>query len=466
MHSPRKSPQSAFTLIELLVVIAIIAVLVSLLLPAVQQAREAARRTQCRNNLRQLGIALHNYHDVHNRFPPGGVRVPFDAAVPAYRMPFVAQVLPYIEQPAVFNLIDFRTSWFQTVNLPATRAPLSVWQCPSDPTAGALLQVPDETFGNYGVNWGPFHYLNLDGDAPGDNEPGGSVEVASPFGLNFGAGLHHILDGSSHTLAMAEILKGIAVGGNDRRGRIWNEDSNTYQVSTRIGPNSALYDHCQTATCTHTPLHNLPYEPPPTAVSSGRGQSSIAARSRHAGGVHALLCDGSAHFFSENINLRIWQALSTMRQRRRIGEYSDDSILPLPAVLPMPAARIVTIDELRRAVQRRLRNGLGALRTSSRLITHPTPGTSPASWPTSGAPSSASSTPSRQTPSFTRRTTSTLKCRSGRAISARRTSDSIQCGGSCKNCGSITARVLSDGTGSSSATDRDRELSHPTSTGK
>ena len=311
----------AFTLIELLVVIAVIGVLVSLLVPAVQQAREAARRTQCRNNLHQFGIALHNYHDAFNRFPPGGVRVPFDAATPTYRMPFVAQLLPYLDQQPVYNLIDFGQSWFQPVNVPATRAPLPLWQCPSETTAGALLQFPSETFGNYGLNWGPFHYLNLDGDAPGDNEPGGTVPVSSPFGLNFGAGLRDVTDGSSHTLAMLEMLKGIAVGGNDRRGRIWNEDSNTYQVCTRIGPNSKSRDHCQTATCTHTPDQGLPYEPPPSAVSSGRGQSSLGARSRHVGGVHVLMCDGSAHFLSENINLFVYQALSTMRYGEVTGEF-------------------------------------------------------------------------------------------------------------------------------------------------
>jgi prepilin-type N-terminal cleavage/methylation domain-containing protein/prepilin-type processing-associated H-X9-DG protein len=321
MVAVRRARARGFTLIELLVVIGIIALLAALLVPAVQQAREAARRTQCRNNLHQFGVALNSYADAHLRFPPGGIRVPFDAATPAYRMPFVAQMLPYLEQQTVSNLIDFRTSWFQTVNLPALRSPLPVWQCPTDPTAAAQLQFPDETFGNYGVNWGPFYYLNLDGDAPGDNEPGGTVPMASPFGLNFGAAFRDIVDGSSQTLAMAEILKGIADGGNDRRGRIWNEDSNTYQVSTRLGPNSKARDHCQTATCTHTPNQNLPYEPPPSAVSSGRGQSSIAARSRHVGGVHVLLCDGSARFISDSISLPMWQALSTMRQGEVIGEF-------------------------------------------------------------------------------------------------------------------------------------------------
>jgi prepilin-type N-terminal cleavage/methylation domain-containing protein/prepilin-type processing-associated H-X9-DG protein len=310
-----------FTLIELLVVIAIIGVLAALLLPAVQQAREAARRTVCRNHLHQLGVALHNYADSYLRFPPGGIRVPFDAANPAYRMPFVAQLLPYIERQDVANLIDFRASWFQPVNLAATRAPLEVWQCPTDPTSGAQLQFPDEAWGNYGVNWGPFHYLNLDGDAAGDNEPGGTVGVASPFGLNFGAPFSRIVDGTSNTVAMAELLKGIAVGGNDRRGRIWNEDSNTYQVSMRIGPNSKDRDHCQTNTCTHSPDQNLPYEPPPSAVSSGRGQSSIGARSRHAGGVHILLCDGSARFVGDSISLPTWQALSTMQNSEVVGEF-------------------------------------------------------------------------------------------------------------------------------------------------
>ena len=111
------------------------------------------------------------------------------------------------------------------------------------------------------------------------------------------------------------------LGGNDRRGRIWNEDSNTYEVSTRLEPNSVDPDHCQTATCTHTPAHNLPYEPPPTAVSSGRGQSSIGARSRHTGGVHVLLCDGSARFVSNSVDIVTWQSLSTMRNGGIVGEF-------------------------------------------------------------------------------------------------------------------------------------------------
>lgn len=135
-----------FTLIELLVVIAIIAVLLALLLPAVQQAREAARRTQCKNNLKQMGLALHNYHDSHKTFPPGVVSL---LANPSWVMPpgactaapidlgpgwsFFTRMLPYLEECNFYNTIDFDQPLDAMVNAAPRTTPVRVFRCPSDP---------------------------------------------------------------------------------------------------------------------------------------------------------------------------------------------------------------------------------------------------------------------------------------------------------------------------------------------
>jgi prepilin-type processing-associated H-X9-DG protein len=193
--------------------------------------------------------------------------------------------------------------------------------CPSDPTAGGQLTNPSEAYGNYGLNWGMNRYLDLDGNGSTSNEPGGSVPVCSPFGLNYGAKFSRISDGLSNTLAMMELLKGIGAGGVDRRGRIWNDDSNCYQISTRVTPNSIEPDYCETATCIDSPKQNLPFKVAPEATATGRGQSALAARSRHSGGVQVLLCDGAVRLTNDGIDLKTWQALSTERNNDLVGEW-------------------------------------------------------------------------------------------------------------------------------------------------
>ena len=124
-----RTPRPGFTLIELLVVIAIIAILVALLLPAVQQAREAARRTQCKNNLKQIGIALHSYHDVYKTFPPA--YIPDEDGKPMHSWRVL--ILPFIEQQALYEQYDFNEPWDGPNNSQLANVVISVYQCPSSP---------------------------------------------------------------------------------------------------------------------------------------------------------------------------------------------------------------------------------------------------------------------------------------------------------------------------------------------
>ncbi len=294
------SKNRGFTLIELLVVIAIIAILIALLLPAVQQAREAARRSTCKNNLKQLGIALHNYHETHRLFPPGMI---YRHVGTGRRTPFCVHLLPYIDQANIYNLYDHNQSWNATANAAALYAPIPIWQCPSDRGDmylfyDVLYGVAKSIKGNYGLNWGR-------------NTFGDQGEKA-PFFHRFGARFRDMTDGTSNTLAMMEMLKPKAEV-EDFRAWIWNDEADAYPLMTRVGPNSPAPDLV-------TKCDNEPGRLPCVAEATLLDRS-VASRSMHTGGIHALLCDGSVRFISENIDINTWQNLSSMGAGEVIGEF-------------------------------------------------------------------------------------------------------------------------------------------------
>jgi prepilin-type N-terminal cleavage/methylation domain-containing protein len=306
-----------FTLVELLVVIAIIGVLVGLLLPAVQSAREAARRIACTNNLKQLVLAIHNHADSKKRFPigaqgrnpqTGDYEAAYNATKP--RTPFIAAVLPYIEEGNVYSQYDFTVNFNQRVNDNARSQLLSVMQCPSDTTQRWTAPLLDYK-GNYGVNWGRWNYIDQGGPATNPaplnvTHSGGKA----PFYLGYGATFGEIRDGSSKTLAMMEMLQteqnhsGQTI---DRRARLWNDDSGCYQISARITPNSKSPDF---GMCIDNPILGWP------CIRDAAGPNAVTwfmgSRSRHPGGVVSGFCDGSIRYVTDSVDLLTWASLSGM----------------------------------------------------------------------------------------------------------------------------------------------------------
>ena len=294
--------RTAFTLVELLVVIAIIGILVALLLPAVQAAREAARRTSCRNNMKQLGLSMQNFHTTFKRFPigcqgphPETAQWNYDPEKPCTS--FFNYLFPYIEETAINNIYDYdKTVQAQSHAVQAIlRRYYPVFHCPSDEaqqiTQGSSGQYSGYK-GSYGVNWGQNTFMQ-------QIKP-------SPFFLEFGARIGQITDGTTKTMAMMEMRQVSSPDPSrvDRRGRLWNCEAGCYQITTKFGPNSTAPDNSR--------CWDRPEFPCINSGVSARFQQYIVSRSRHPGGVHALMCDGSVQFFEDSININLWRNMSSM----------------------------------------------------------------------------------------------------------------------------------------------------------
>ena len=292
-------PRPGFTLVELLVVIAIIGVLVALLLPAVQAARESARRAQCLNNLHQWGLAMQLYHDAKLKLPLGSREAP--------RQTWVMHVWPYIEQNNLSSRNEIKAHFYLPPGTIGgtldglTGQYVAIYYCPSDVGSDQTSGHYQRRRGNYVVNWGSSKYgqvLEPEGLAPFSHIRG---DRKKPRKTKFA----DITDGTSNTLLMSEVLKAWSNEDNDWRGDIHNDDG-VCRFHTLVTPNTSAPDIIESGWFQRTDDPAMP------AVPGARAAQVAAARSRHTGGVNVLMCDASVRFVSENIALDAWKALGSM----------------------------------------------------------------------------------------------------------------------------------------------------------
>ena len=328
-----------FTLMELLVVIAIIAVLIALLLPAVQQAREAARRSQCKNNLKQIGLAIHNYVDAYRVVPPGAcIDLNVSATGNNGSWGVHGRLLPYLEQASLYNSVDLSIAWDFQQAISGLRVP--VYACPSDPEAelvrdpgGGRAKLYPTT---YGFNYGTWFVFRPTAPVSGGN---GVIFPNSRLGMG------HFMDGTSQTLLSAEVKAWQPYRRNGGPGSTtipaniaeattatlsgteFKDTGHTEWADGRVhhgGFTVTLVPNSKVMTTNAGRNHVTDYNSWQEGKNGGAGQPTYAvvtSRSHHTGIVHVGLLDGAVRSISENIDLSVWRALGTRAGGEVVGEY-------------------------------------------------------------------------------------------------------------------------------------------------
>ncbi|WP_020475902.1 DUF1559 domain-containing protein [Zavarzinella formosa] len=326
-RSGQTQSRSAFTLIELLVVIAIIAILIGLLLPAVQKIREAANRMKCSNNLKQIGLATHNYHDANGSLPVGAV----GPTAMNVRITWMLNILPYVEQDNLYKSVNPVITGSGTnitnvtYNSAAYNPPVTGYACPSD-NAISTKYATGVSRSNY-VGCFSADGVMVSSDA-GYTYEGASAKNPSSkltmFNYNVTRTFADITDGLSNTAAISELITG-SDGLSDQRG-VWS-DCWGAQYSHARTPNTNIPDAVWSVVANTTynycsDTSNKPKRNAPCDGSSSTWAGEIySARSYHTGGVNVCLGDGSVRFVKNSVTLSIWQGLGSMNG----GEVIDGS---------------------------------------------------------------------------------------------------------------------------------------------
>lgn len=328
-----KPNRQGFTLVELLVVIAIIGILIALLLPAVQAARESSRRTKCVNNLKQLGVAMHHYHDVFRTLPPAGF---LDAGLSSGPTGLnsadildwseQARLLPYFEQQNLSNMFNFNLTWDNPVNLAGAQVNVPIFRCPSD----AAMAIPPGVgsacnyYGNYGNNilrgqptWPQF--------AGTPNAAMQAPNGAFPFGV--AVQFADILDGLSQTAAFSEMdtgdfNNGISTPTSDNFVSFASPvtANDAYVMCMQLDPTNLanqMWSNTGAPWTSETGSNTVyVHAAPPNTRSCGFlavSRFESCASSYHPGGVNVLLCDGAVKFVTNGVDLPTWWAIGSRK---------------------------------------------------------------------------------------------------------------------------------------------------------
>ena len=306
-----------FTLVELLVVIAIIGILIGMLLPAVQQVREAARRSQCSNNEKQIALAMHSFESAYGKLPAGSIGQTAGT--------WTIEIMPFIEQGAYKDQYDLNQPYWAGINATLLKNGINSYQCPSDErreieTGGPFAGIKKN---NYVVNYGNTGFFSDYPTSTGYYTPPASPTASDPYGgpmiVYLGApftmegnrshivryGFQDILDGTANTFLGSEVIQGVDIGNNwDLRGHtFWGYGSGFYSV---LLPNADLPDRMQSSAYFENVNPN-----PPALVFDAAHPIMMGARSYHTEGVNVSYVDGSVHFISDTVDLVAWRAMST-----------------------------------------------------------------------------------------------------------------------------------------------------------